>query len=140
MTSKYDYLCPHCNKVDPNVKTGFVVPESPLRTCPHCHKEYAFPHAIEWSIASPKQKFIFCYISNYRFLFLFEIAMDLMKPDYGWALLTTAAWLILCPLYLIFMYSDEFKRSRKRTEGNYQYLKKLAELGYKFDDRYNPYS
>lgn len=136
---RYDFKCPHCNSAIHNVSSNSYSIGTPIRTCPHCQKEYIFHNAIEWSVSSPIKKIFYAFICNWKFLPYCYTLLDLRAGNYKSALIVIGIWSILCLIFLLVSDFENIKDSRKRTRDNPQYIRKLINLGYKVDKRFEVY-
>lgn len=123
-----EYKCPHCETV--LYKTEFATHNigCPIRTCPHCSKEYNHRYTYEWSIISPFHKFFYCFLASGRFYFLLLI---IAIANYRWLnhFTGTIIWILVCLLRFKISDSDNAAESYQRTKDNPEYIKKLSDLG-----------
>ena len=145
----YEVKFPHCGNI---VRGGHGTPMkrilSPVRTCFRCGHKYVDDNMYEWAVLDPIYKLWFFFGANNRgIVLLFSLllggcsfAVDNASAGIG-LLIFSAAWMILCVIYVKLVHKNAIIESRKRCNDP-NYIELLNEIKYdklarKFDNFYN---
>lgn len=136
----YEYKCPNCEKTLFKIESNIYTLGNPIRTCPHCNKEYWHRFTYEWSILSPLHKFFYCFLANGRICFMLIVIMYLVNHNLKASGIWLLIWVSVSLLRLKIRDSNKIQESYQRTKDSPEHIKKLSDLGCtSIDIRIDPY-